>query len=101
MNNEQQQIPFIAYESVLARHERIVKRLIGSLVLTVLLFLISNICWLYAWCQFEYVDETTTTTTVQQDGKGQNVYGDGNKVSDGAKDSSGENKTQKDAKEKR
>lgn len=93
--NEQPTIPYIAYESEMARHERTVKRLIWSLVLAVLLVVISNACWLYAWCQFEYVDETTTTTTVTQDGEGQNVYGDGNNVNDGAKDSS-KTQTKKD-----
>lgn len=96
MNNEQPTIPYIAYESEMARHERTVKRMIVSLVLTVLLLVISNVCWLYAWCQFEYVDETTTTTTVTQDGKGQNVYGDRNSLSNGAEDNS-KAQTQTDA----
>lgn len=94
--NEQPTIPYIAYESEMARHERTVKRLIVSLVLTILLLVISNVCWLYAWCQFEYVDETTTTTTVTQDGKGQNVYGDGNNLNDGSENSS-KAQTQTDA----
>lgn len=100
MNNDHDEklvVPFIAYESEMARHERTVKRMIVSLVLTVLLLVISNVCWLYALSGFEYVDETTTT--VQQDGEGQNVYGDGNNVNNGAKNSS--KKTQNDAEEKR
>lgn len=88
--NEQPTIPYIAYESEMARHERTVKRLIWSLVLAVLLVVISNACWLYVLSGYEYVDETTTTT-VTQDGKGQNVYGNGNNVNNGAEDS---NKTE-------
>lgn len=98
-NKEVEQIPYIAYESALARHERTVKRMIVSMVIVVLLLVISNACWLYAWCQFEYVDETTTTT-VKQDGEGQNVYGDGNKVNDGA-GSNSKTQTEKNAEEER
>lgn len=95
--SEQPVIPYIAYESALARNERTAKRLIVSLVLCILLLVISNVAWLYALSNFEYVDETTTTVT--QDGKGQNVYGDNNKVNDGSKDSS--RKTQADEKKER
>ena len=100
---EQPMIPYIAYESALARNERTAKRLIVSLIICILLLMISNLAWLYAWCQFEYVaEDTTTTTTVTQDGEGQNVYGDNNRVNDGAEDSNKEpNKTQKNAEEKR
>ena len=96
---EQPMIPYIAYEGALARNERTAKRLIVSLIICILLLVISNLAWLYTLSQFEYVDEATTTTTVTQDGKGQNVYGDNNKVNDGAEDSS--SKTQKNAEEKR
>lgn len=90
-------IPYIAYESALARNERTIKRLIISLVLSIVLMFASNAVWLWAFSQYEYVDETTTT--VQQDGKGQNVYGDNNNLNDGAKDSN--NKTPKNGEEKR
>lgn len=89
-NKEVEQIPYIAYESALARHERTVKRMIVSMVILVLLLVISNACWLYVLSGYEFVDETTTTT-VTQDGKGQNVYGNGNNVNNGAEDS---NKTE-------
>lgn len=97
MNHEAEKIPYIAYEGALARNERTIKRLIISLVLSVFLMFASNAIWLWAFSQYEYVDETTTT--VQQDGKGQNVYGDNNNLNDGAKDSN--NKTPKNGEEKR
>lgn len=97
MNNDIERIPYIAYESALARNERTIKRLIIALLLSIVLMFASNGIWIYAFSQFEYVDETTTTT-VQQDGKGQNVYGDNNKLSNGAKDSNSQ--TKKNDKEK-
>ena len=97
---EQPMIPYIALESALARNERTAKRLIVSLIICILLLVISNLAWLYALSSFEYVDEATTTTTVTQDGKGQNVCGDNNRVNDVAEDSSSSDKTQKNAEEK-
>ena len=96
---EQPMIPYIAYEGALARNERTAKRLIVSLIICILLLVISNLAWLYTLSSFEYVAEDTTTT-VTQDGKGQNVYGDNNRVNDGAENSSSY-KTQKNAEEKR
>lgn len=96
---EQPMIPYIAYESALARNERTAKRLIVSLIICILLLMISNLAWLYALSSFEYVAEDTTTT-VTQDGEGQNVYGDNNRVNDGAENSSSD-KTQKNAKKER
>ena len=100
MNNDVERIPYIAYESALARNERTIKRLIIALVLSIVLMFASNGIWLYAFSQFEYVDETTTTTTtVKQDGKSQNVYGDNNKLNEPNNNNSKE-KTQKNDKEK-
>lgn len=101
---EQPMIPYIAYEGALARNERTAKRLIVSLIICILLLMISNLAWLYALSFYDYesTSDTTTTTTVTQDGKGQNVYGDNNRVNDGAEDSNKEpNKTQKNAKKER
>lgn len=93
VEDEQPTIPYIAYESVLARNERTVKRLIICLLMCTLLLLLSNCAWLYALSFYDYesTSDTTTTTTVTQDGEGQNVYGDNNRVNDGAKDSSSKN----------
>lgn len=99
-DNNQTMIPYVAYESALARNERTIKRLIISLVSCILLVVICNCAWLYAWCQFEYVDEETTTTTVQQDGEGQNVYGDNNNVNEPNNNNS-KKETQTDAKKER
>ena len=95
-NEKVERIPYIAYESALARNERTIKRLIISLVLSILLIFASNAVWLYVFSQYEYGSEETTTTTVKQDGKGQNVYGDGNELSNGTKDSNKEKETQEE-----
>lgn len=77
-------VPYFVHEEDMARMERSNKRLsILAFVLVVLLF-ITNALWVWLWNQYEYVDTETVTTSVQQDGSGNNIYGDGNEVDDGA-----------------
>lgn len=56
----QKDVPYIVYESSEARHERIEKRLIIALVISVVLLFVSNGLWLLYESQYE-------TETVQID----------------------------------
>lgn len=47
-------IPYIAFEAEMARHERIIKRLLVALVASIMLVFISNIAWLIFFNQFEF-----------------------------------------------
>ena len=49
---------FAAYETVLARHDRHVKRLLIVIVMFMLRLALRSAVWLYAWNQYDYVDET-------------------------------------------
>jgi hypothetical protein len=80
--DEKVNVPYVVHEADMARMERGNKRLsILATVLVALLF-ITNALWVWLWNQYEYVD--TVTTSVSQDGEGNNIYGDGNEVTDGA-----------------
>lgn len=68
-------IPYIVYESAMTRAERHAKRLVIVVIMTILLLVISNGCWLYAWTSYDYIGESVTYS---QDGKGVNVIGDNN-----------------------
>lgn len=76
------QVPYIIHEADMARMERSNKRLSVLATILVALLFITNALWVWLWNQYEYVD--TVTTTVSQDGEGNNIYGDGNEVNDGA-----------------
>jgi hypothetical protein len=60
-NESRDNVPYIAYESMMAREERHVRRLILALVVTILLLFASNLTWLYFINQFEYSAEETVT----------------------------------------
>lgn len=80
-------LPYIAYESIMARMERTQKRLIFALVISIVILFVSNLIWLFVWNHYDYIGEsteTTTTTTYQQDGNGVNIIGDENEVKNGA-----------------
>lgn len=53
-------IPYIVFEGEMARHERIIKRLVVALIITVLLLFASNAIWLYTFGQFDIETETVT-----------------------------------------
>lgn len=62
-------IPYIAFESALARFDRVIKRMWVIILILVFLLLGTNLAWLHYESQFEEVTETTTTQKVTQDTK--------------------------------
>ena len=76
---ENTSVPYIVYESALARSERHLKRLVIALVIAIVLIFASNAAWLWAWVQYDYSGEETVYT---QDGEGINIIGDENLVAD-------------------
>lgn len=67
-------VPFVAYETSLASEREHSRRLFWLVVVLVAALVITNLGWLYAWQQYDYVSETYT-----QDGGGINFIcgGDG------------------------
>lgn len=72
---QKENVSYLVYESSTTRLDRIIKRLVISLIFAVALMFISNALWLYAWMQYDYVSESTVYT---QDGRGINIMGDNN-----------------------
>lgn len=70
-----------AYENNQMRSEKIIHKLIISLLIAMALLFISNALWLWAWVQYDYTSEEITYT---QDGRGLNIIGDRNGVQYGA-----------------
>lgn len=53
-------IPYIAFEAEMARHERTIKRLLVALITALLLLFVSNVAWLWFFNQFDYAIDTVT-----------------------------------------
>lgn len=60
-------IPYIAFEAEMARHEREKLRLIKALIVAIMVIFISNIAWLWFFNQFDYSTDTITQGTEQGD----------------------------------
>ena len=60
-------VPYIAYESVICRFDRVIKRLWVIILILVFLLLGTNLAWLHYESQFE---EVTQTTEVSQEADG-------------------------------
>lgn len=61
-------IPYYAHESMMARNERLIKKLIIALIVTIGLMFASNALWLYSWMQYDYADTESTSESVDVDG---------------------------------
>lgn len=84
MSNAERQpenVPYIVYESSMARAERHSRRLIIALVISIVFVALSNFAWLWAWMQYDYTSEETSYD-YSQDGQGVNIIGDNNGVND-------------------
>lgn len=57
---ERNEIPYIAFEAEMARHERTIKRLLVALVVAVALLFASNIAWLWFFNQFDFQSDMVT-----------------------------------------
>lgn len=60
-------IPYIAFEAEMARHEREKLRLIKALIIAIVVIFINNIAWLWLFNQFDYSTDTITQGTEQGD----------------------------------
>lgn len=47
-------IPYYAHEGEMSRCERVIKKLVLALMITILLIFASNALWLLAWVQYDY-----------------------------------------------
>lgn len=65
-------VPYIAYESEMARLERIIKRQFVLIIITVCFLVGTNACWL--WYENQFIDDVTVT---QENDDGYNNYVDG------------------------
>lgn len=54
-------VPYIVYESAMTRAERMSKRLVIALIVSIALMFASNAVWLWAWTSYDYTSEETIT----------------------------------------
>ena len=85
MSDTKETVPYIIHESILARMERNSKRLLMALIIAILLLFASNAMWLYAWTQYDYSSDSTTTKTVDVNAKDgiANYIGNNGDISNG------------------
>ena len=69
-----QSVPYIVYESAMARCERTIKRLWILVLVVVLLLVGSNVGWMIYESQFETITETTQEVWQEADSGGDNWF---------------------------
>lgn len=73
-DNNVEKVPYIVFESAMAREERHCKRLTIALIIAVIATLLSNLVWLYVWNSYEYVGDTTSEVLVDSGNGGNANY---------------------------
>lgn len=86
---ENKNIPGIVFESIQARNERTVKRLILALIIITVMLFASNLAWLYVWQQYDYASEEITVDS--KDGVNANYIGHDGDITNGEDSSKAEN----------
>ncbi len=81
---ERKDIPYIAFEAEMARHERTIKRLLVALACTIVLLFISNVAWLWFFNQFDFETETVMFDTT--DGGDNSYIGNDGVINNGKDD---------------
>lgn len=60
LSKEQLTIPYIAYESMLAKEDTQQRRMVYIIIFLIALLVVTNVIWLVAWNQYDYVDDYTS-----------------------------------------
>lgn len=79
MEERPNDVPYIVYESAMARSERHLRRVVIALIIAIVMIVVSNVAWMIMWNSYEYVSQTTS---YEQDGEGLNIIGDRNILSE-------------------
>ena len=87
---EKQMIPYIAFESISSRYERVVRHLITAIIIIVILLFASNAIWVYEWTQYDYSSDQSTIDVDAQDGTANYIGNDGD-INNGKDHSNKEN----------
>lgn len=80
-NETVEPVPYVAYESALARQDKHIKQLFIALIAAIVVTLASNAIWLYCWMQYDYSSDTYTIES--QDGGNANFIGNDGDIHNG------------------
>lgn len=70
-------VPYYAFEAEQARSERRDRRYIVAFIIAIALIFISNMAWLFVWCQYDYADTSTVTLDSGEGGNANYIGNDG------------------------
>lgn len=85
--NAPESVPYIVHESAMARAERQVKRGWIAVIVAVCLLFVSNVAWLYCWCQYDYSSEEIIVEQDAKNGGNANYIGNDGDVVNGLPES--------------
>lgn len=96
-NNDNIVMSRIAFERMQAKDERNDKWRNIIIVLLIVLLVATNAMWLWAWNQYDYVEEEYSVDMSADDGSNANYIGNDGDISNGGSDNSEEKNTEQGA----
>lgn len=73
-------VPYVVFESELARLERIIHRQFALIVIAVLLLVGTNACWIYYESKFQEITTTEVTQDLDSGDGGDAIINDGVRI---------------------
>lgn len=67
-------VPYIVYESMLDKEDRQQRRMVYIIIMLIILLVVTNVIWLVAWNQYDYVETDDFAVDVQADDGGNANY---------------------------
>ena len=77
LSKEQLTIPYIAYESMLAKEDTQQRRMVYIIIFLIALLVVTNVIWLVAWNQYDYVDGYSVDLQADDGGNANYIGNDG------------------------
>ena len=96
-NNDNIVMSRIAFERMQAKDERNDKWRNIIIVLLIILLVATNAMWLWAWNQYDYVEEEYSVDMSADDGSNSNYIGNDGEINNGGSDNSEEKNTEQGA----
>lgn len=86
--NDKLMIPYIVYESMLDKEDRQQRRMVYIIILLIALLVVTNVIWLVAWNQYDYVELDDYSVDLESDkGGNANYIGEDGTIYNGTSDS--------------
>ena len=82
-DNDILSVPYVVYEGEMARSERMVKRLIVALIVSIVIIFATNATWIWLWNQYDYSSDESIVEMETRGAGNTNYIGNSGDITNG------------------